>query len=101
MIERSKYQAVQGMDERLAVSCNDVDFCLRLYTAGYRSIYLPHVKLYHFESKSRGGDDTPSKVRRTMDEIAIIRDRWPVLAHHDPFYNPNLTIEAEDFGLRH
>ena len=101
MIERSKYEAVHGMDERLAVSCNDVDFCLRLYTAGLRSIYLPHVRLYHFESKSRGGDDTPSKVRRTMDEIAIIRERWPILAHTDPFYNPNLTIEAEDFGLRH
>lgn len=100
MVARAKYLEVGGLDERLAVSYNDVDFCFRLYAAGYRSVYLPYVRLYHFESKTRGGDDTPAKVRRAMEEIAFVRERWPVHAQRDPFYNPNLTVDAEDFSLR-
>jgi GT2 family glycosyltransferase len=100
MVARAKYLAVGGLDERLAVSYNDVDFCFRLHVAGYRNVYLPYVRLYHFESKSRGTDDTPSKVRRANEEVAIIRERWPHFAVSDPYYNPNLTAEAEDFSLR-
>jgi GT2 family glycosyltransferase len=100
MVERRKFTAVGGFDEALAVSFNDVDLCLRLGAAGFRSLYLPYVRLYHFESKTRGGDDTPAKVRRAMDEIAFVRERWPVHARRDPFYNPNLTVDAEDFSLR-
>jgi GT2 family glycosyltransferase len=100
MVERRKFLGVGGFDESLAVSFNDVDLCLRLGAAGFRSVYLPYVQLYHFESKTRGGDDTPAKVRRAMEEIAFVRERWPVHARRDPFYNPNLTVDAEDFSLR-
>ena len=100
MVARAKYIEVGGLDERLAVSYNDVDFCFRLRVAGYRNVYLPYVRLYHFESKSRGIDDTPSKVRRANEEVALMRARWPDFAVSDPYYNPNLTSEAEDFSLR-
>jgi GT2 family glycosyltransferase len=100
MVARDKYLAVGGLDEALAVSYNDVDFCFRLHEAGYRNVYLPYVRLYHFESKSRGTDDTPSKVRRANQEVALMRGRWPGFASADPYYNPNLTTEAEDFSLR-
>jgi GT2 family glycosyltransferase len=100
MVARAKYLEVGGLDEQLAVSYNDVDFCFRLHEAGYRNVYLPYVRLYHFESKSRGTDDTPSKVRRANEEVALIRGRWPGFASTDPYYNPNLTTEAEDFSLR-
>ncbi len=100
MTERRKYLEAGGLDESLAVSYNDVDFCLRLRQAGYRNVFVPRAKLYHYESKSRGGDDTPAKVARAVEEVATIRRRWPQLAVRDPYYNPNLTVDAEDFGLR-
>ena len=100
MVKRAKFLAVGGFDETLSVSFNDVDLCLRLYNAGFRSVYLPYVRLYHFESKSRGGDDTPAKIRRAMEEIAFVRQRWPGPSLRDPFYSPNLTVDAEDFSLR-
>jgi GT2 family glycosyltransferase len=100
MVARAKFLAVGGFDEALRVSFNDVDLCLRLQAAGFRSLYLPYVRLYHFESKSRGGDDTPAKIRRAMEEIALVRGRWPAPSRRDPFYSPNLTIDAEDFSLR-
>ena len=100
MVEKRKYVQAGGLDESLAVSYNDVDLCLKLHRQGYRNVFVPRAKLYHYESKSRGGDDTPAKVARAMEEVGAIRKRWPQLAAHDPYYNPNLTVDAEDFGLR-
>jgi GT2 family glycosyltransferase len=100
MVEKRKYLAAGGLDESLAVSYNDVDLCLKLHRSGYRNVFVPRARLYHFESKTRGGDDTPAKVARAMEEVRTIRARWPELAARDPYYNPNLTVDAEDFGLR-
>jgi O-antigen biosynthesis protein len=100
LVEKRKYEEVGGLDERLAVSYNDVDFCLKLHRGGYRNVFVPRARLRHHESKSRGDDDTPVKVARAMDEAALIRRRWPSLVARDPYYNPNLTVDAEDFGLR-
>ncbi|MDB5071261.1 MAG: putative glycosyltransferase, partial [Candidatus Eremiobacteraeota bacterium] len=100
MVEKKKYFAVGGLDEALAVSYNDVDLCLKLRRAGYRNVFVPRAKLYHYESKSRGTDDTPAKVARAMEEVGTIHKRWPVWSARDPYYNPNLTVDAEDFGLR-
>jgi GT2 family glycosyltransferase len=100
MVQTSKYWEVGGLDETLVVSYNDVDFCLKLQHAGYRNVVTPSARLYHYESKSRGLDDTSAKVARAMEEAEAIRTRWPVWAVRDPYYNPNLTVDAEDFGLR-
>jgi GT2 family glycosyltransferase len=100
MIAKRKYLEVGGLDEALAVSYNDVDLCLKLRRAGYRNVFVPRAKLYHYESKSRGGDDTPAKVARAIEEVGTIRKRWPIWAARDPYYNPNLTVDAEDFELR-
>jgi O-antigen biosynthesis protein len=100
LVEKRKYFEVGGLDESLAVSYNDVDLCLKLHRAGYRNVFVPRAKLFHYESKSRGGDDTPAKVARAMEEVAMVRKRWPAWAARDPYYNPNLTADAEDFGLR-
>jgi GT2 family glycosyltransferase len=100
MVEKRKYEEVGGLDERLAVSYNDVDFCLKLRRGGYRNVFVPRARLWHHESESRGDDDTPVKVARAMDEVGLIRRRWPVWIARDPYYSPNLTVDAEDFGLR-
>lgn len=100
MVEKRKLEEVGGLDEALPVSYNDVDLCLKLRAAGYRNVVVPRAKLYHYESKSRGGDDTPAKVARAMQEVETIRARWPAWSARDPYYNPNLTPDAEDFGLR-
>lgn len=100
MVAKSVYEEVGGLDEGMAVSFNDIDFCLKLHRAGYRNVFVPRARLYHYESKSRGEDDTPAKVARAMEEAGTIRSRWPRWATRDPYYNPNLTTDAEDFGLR-
>ncbi len=100
MVEKRKYEEVGGLDEGLAVSYNDVDLCLKLRRRGYRNVFVPRARLWHHESESRGDDDTPAKVARAMEEVGLIRRRWPTWVARDPYYNPNLTVGAEDFSLR-
>ena len=100
MVARRKYEEVGGLDETLAVSYNDIDFCLKLRAAGYRNVMVPRARLFHYESKSRGRDDTKSKVAIAVSEAEAIRKRWPEWARRDPYYNPNLTLNAEDFSVR-
>lgn len=100
MVRREVFDEVGGLDEELAVALNDVDFCLKLRKAGYYNVFLPHVRLYHFESKTRGADDTPAKVARSRSEQALMQERWDIAKAEDPFYNPNLTLLHENYSLR-
>ncbi|EJE53638.1 putative glycosyltransferase [Acidovorax sp. CF316] len=99
LLRKSIYEEVSGLDETLAVAFNDVDFCLRVREAGYRNHWTPYAELIHHESVSRGYEDTPEKQKRFNSEVKILQTRWPVLLANDPCYNPNLTIDAEDFSL--
>ena len=99
MTRRSVFEEVGGFDEELAVAYNDVDFCLRLGRAGYRIIYLPYVELHHYESKSRGYDVTDEQENRDNRERLIMQRKWNIGQYVDPYYNPNLTLEREDFSI--
>ncbi|MES2609821.1 MAG: glycosyltransferase [Pseudomonadota bacterium] len=99
LLRKSVYEEVSGLDESLAVAFNDVDFCLRVREAGYRNHWTPYAELIHHESVSRGYEDTPEKQKRFNSEVKILQTRWPALLANDPCYNPNLTIDAEDFSL--
>jgi glycosyltransferase involved in cell wall biosynthesis len=99
LVRKALYEKLGGMDENLAVACNDVDFCLRLQAAGYRNIFTPFSRLIHHESASRGYEDTPEKKSRFRAELAVVRERWGERLVVDPCYSPNLTLEREDFSL--
>ncbi|WP_255631782.1 glycosyltransferase family 2 protein [Caballeronia sp. dw_19] len=99
VVRKALYDEVGGLNEAdLAVTCNDVDFCLRLRDAGYRNIWTPYAELFHHESASRGFDDVREKIERSMRETAYMHNTWGELLRNDPAYNPNLSLDAEDFG---
>ena len=70
-----------------------------IYEHGYKNIYLPHVQLYHYESKSRGHEDTPEKQARFRNEVKYMQSKWQQLIEHDPCYSPNLTRVFEDYRI--
>ena len=78
---------------------NDVDFCLKVRSAGYRNVWTPYAELYHHESVSRGLEDTPEKKARFEKEVLFMKSKWGETLLRDPYYNPNLTLEHEDFSL--
>jgi GT2 family glycosyltransferase len=99
MVRRDVFEQVGGFDEQLAIAFNDVDLCLRILAAGYRNIYLPHVVLYHYESKSRGYEDTPEKQNRFAREQQYMRTRWKTDTEPDPYYNINLSRDTENYEI--
>lgn len=91
MVSRKKFDEVYGFDDQLKVVYNDVDFCLKLYAAGYYNVLLPQVKLFHFESKSRGSDFTTQKYKRYLSETEYMHKKWGKIIDNDPLYNSNFT----------
>lgn len=101
MIEKRIFDEVGGLDEILTVAFNDLDLCLRVGKAGYLVVYDPWVEAYHYESKSRGKEDTKEKVRRFGDEIEFIRTRWiTLLKEGDPYYNSNFSLKKCNYALK-
>lgn len=101
MVKRSVFEEVGGLSEELQVAFNDIDFCMKIRKTGKLIVYNPYAELYHYESKSRGLEDTPEKVARFNREIAIFEKKWPeIFKTGDPYYNPNLTLDSQDFSLR-
>ena len=100
LVKASVYDEVGGLDEQFAVAFNDVDFCLRVRDAGCRIAWTPYAELTHYESKSRGGDEKdPAKAARFAAEqqrLYTIHGKENIL--DDPYYNPNLTRDREDFS---
>jgi GT2 family glycosyltransferase len=100
LIRKQVFDRVGGLDESLTVAFNDVDFCLKVRTAGYLNLWTPFAELIHHESVSRGRDLTPTKARRFADEYATMQRRWGASLLSDPYYSPHLTYDREDFSLR-
>ena len=101
MIRKEVYDQVKGLDPAFAVEFNDVDLCLRIREAGYLIVWTPYAELYHYESKSRGMNETEEQQTRHIKEVLLFRSRWKrELQAGDPYYNPNLTLEREDFSFR-
>ncbi|MEI8340021.1 MAG: glycosyltransferase [Verrucomicrobiota bacterium] len=97
VVRKSIYEQVGGLEEeRLTVAFNDVDFCLKIQTAGYYNLWTPFARMYHHESASRGYEHTPEKISRFAGEIEYMQSRWMHRIKHDPAYNPNLTLDRED-----
>ncbi len=101
MVDRRAWEAAGGFDEVLAVAFNDIDFCLRVRQKGYLVVYEPNVEMYHYESKSRGYEDTPEKQLRFKSEIDFMKKRWlKFLSAGDPYYNPNFSLQTCDYSLK-
>ena len=101
LTKKSAYQEVGGLDENLAVAFNDIDYCLKLNQHGRLVVYNPYACFHHYESLSRGLDNTSEKNARYMRELALFTERWQeIYRKGDPYYNPNLSLEKTDFSLR-
>lgn len=101
MTKSEVFDKIAGFDEKLAVAFNDIDLCLRIRREGYLIVYNPYSAFYHYESKSRGLEDTKEKVARFNNEFAFFVKRWQKqLEKIDEYYNPNLSLRQNNMALR-
>ncbi len=100
MLRRSIFEQVGGFDPVFQLAFGDVDLCLRVRAAGYWNLFTPYAELLHHESKTRGVEDTEEKQARFVNEARCFTARHArELQAGDPCYNPNLSIDCEDFSL--
>ena len=101
MVRRDVFEQVGGYNEEFAVGFNDADFCLRVWEAGYRTIFTPYARLYHYEFTSRGREEAnEEKMRLWKREQALFMQRWPeFFLDGDPWLGPNLSDESEYFSV--
>ena len=98
MVSREKYAKVGGLDETIAVSYNDVDFCFKLIEAGYYNVQRNDAVLYHHESLSRGLDEQEEgKWERLLAEKENLFTKHPQMEGQDIFYHRALIDNAIDY----
>lgn len=101
MMPKAVFDEIGGFDESFEIAYNDVDLCMKVRKQGYFIVWTPYAELYHHESKSRGDEDTPKKLKRFNDEAKRFKKRWAKeLKAGDPYYNPNLTLKYADFSIK-
>ena len=98
MIKKSVFEEVEGLTEDFVVAFNDIDLCMKVREKGYLIVFNPYVELYHYESKSRGAEDTPEKVARFHKEISLFNDKWGENII-DPYYNINFSRKLANYSL--
>ena len=100
LVKKQVFDEVGGFDVKYKVAFNDVDLCLKIRKAGYLIVYNPYAKLFHFESKSRGAENTPEKIERFSKEVGNLEKDWgSVILGKDPYYNANLSLMDGSFSL--
>lgn len=101
LTRREVFEKSGGFDEGFVLAFNDVDLCLQIQALGYRVLWTPEAELYHFESKTRGYEDTPEKLARFRTEYRRFVAKWEKwLAGGDPYYNPAFRLDRADYALR-
>lgn len=101
MTKKELYKKVNGLDENLKVAFNDVDYCMKIRAINKLIVYTPYAKLYHYESKSRGYENTPEKKKRFEGEIKLFANKWKKeLENGDPYFNPNLDLYSEQCEIK-
>lgn len=101
MVPRHVFEEVGGFNEDLAVAYNDIDLCLKIRKAGYQIVQDPFARMYHYESRTRGYEDSPEKKARFESEVRHMYSLWPdELRSEDPYYSPNYDITGITYQLR-
>ena len=88
MVRAEIYHQVGGLDTTLS-AYRDVDFCLRVRSAGYLTVWAAHAVLMH---------DHVYREADVAEQDALYERHLPDIAR-DPAYNRNLALSGRGFDL--
>ena len=101
LVKKEVFEKVEGFDERFAVAFNDIDICMKIREDKKLIVYAPYACFHHYESKSRGAEDTPEKIERFINEVNLFNSKWRIFIENgDPYYNCNFSKKHTDCRLR-
>lgn len=100
-VSKKIFEQVNGFDETFPIAYNDVDFCLKIQDIGKLITYNPYIEAYHFESQSRGYEDTEEKQKRLKKEESKLKKKWKKYFDvTDKYYSPNLRTDVPNMRIR-
>ncbi len=87
-VSKKTLEMIGRFDERFIICGSDIELGIRAHRRGLFNIYDPHVKLYHYESKSR--DSYIPEIDYKLSYEAYT----PYRVGGDPYYNSNLDYDV-------
>ena len=85
LTRRDTFERLGGFDEAHDIVNNDLDYCLKAWEAGLRTIYTPHTRLIHHEAVSRAA------VPDAFDVEAFDKKWREIFLRGDPYFSPHLS----------
>ncbi len=99
MVRKEVFHSVGGFDTTFD-EYGDIDFCLKLQEGKYIIVYQPLAELFYHKTPSTTDKHAQGMREQHMKEKELFLLKWDhILQKGDPYYNPNLTAEGEDFSL--
>jgi hypothetical protein len=93
LVKKEVFEKIGLLDERYFLYLEDVEFCQRAARAGFKTIYVPEAKLYHFNAGS-------SEVGGALQDYFITRNRLIFGLKYAPARTKfNLAQESIKIGL--
>lgn len=101
LMNKKIFEEIGGFDEEFVVAYNDIDLCVKALEAGYLNVFTPNAELYHYESASRGMEDTAEKQARFNSEVTRFKEKWKVvLEAGDKYFNRNFSLDDAWFVFK-
>ena len=80
-IPRAVHQGVGNLDENLFMYGEDLDYCWRVHQAGFKFVWLPHLKIIHYGNVSGVQKWGDQRLMRTNQALLYF---W--VKHFGPYY---------------
>jgi O-antigen biosynthesis protein len=89
LISRACLDTIGNFDEReFPIAYNDIDFCLRAASKGFRVVWTPFATLIHHESAARGSDEIRANRARFERDKESLRRRHKTETFQDRAFSP-------------
>jgi GT2 family glycosyltransferase len=75
LVRREVWEKLEGMDERFFFFLEETDFCLRARQAGFATVHLPQVRVWHGQGQTAKQDQPAAR-------IEYWRSRYAYFAKH-------------------
>lgn len=100
-ISRQTFEQINGFDKEFPIAYNDVDLCLKILETGKLITYNPYIMAEHYESKSRGYEDTEEKRERLRKEENKLKNKWEkYFKSTDKYFNPNFRTDVPNMRVK-
>jgi GT2 family glycosyltransferase len=99
-VRREAFEAIGGFaEDHFSGMFGDVDLCLRLNEAGWRTGWTPYAEMIHHESPADSRGVEGENLVRFDRDIRYLHRRWGEWVQNDPAYSPNLSLAHESLPL--